>query len=369
MRFRKFMCALALVAAAGCGGDGDGGSLPPELQPIVQYMTGQTRGATTLLQQFPQALVLALLDPVGAAAAGIVFSDMGGNTYDFAIPVDTDGDGTADVAANGTVTLNQAPVVGPNTGLIGTIDGVLTRTDGTSLAGSIVFASTAAGLEVSCALVLTDPGNDYYGEIIILDTEPIVVKAPGDGGAVANVCTGSGEGNAYVSLTNGTLAGASPFYFEATLEFLFTAANTSMTHIRFGETEGTAEDVSNQSVSFGCAASIQDWVGTFDTAWFCPPGGGGTETHTFTVTGPNTVQVSKADVGSSTPTVFTATALPGNPHVLVGEFTEGDPLYTETFVYTLSPDGASFTQNNDYVFIEGPMTGTGGPCYGTGHKR
>lgn len=365
MRMRKFICVVALVAAAaGCGGDGDGGgSVPAQVQPIVDYMAGQTRGAASLLQQFPQSLVLALLDPAGAAAAGIVFTDMGGNTYEFSLPVDTDGDGTADASANGTVTLEDAPA------FAGTIDGVLTRSDGTSIAGRIVFTMTAAGIEVSCALTFTDPTNDYFGEITVLETEPIVMKAPGDGGAVANICTASGQGNAYVTLTNGTLAGSSPFYFEAVLEFLFASAAASMTHIRYGESESSAEDVSNASVNLDCAASIQDWVGTFDTEWFCPPGGGGAETHTFTVTGPNTVQVSKAEVGSSTPTVFTATALPGNPHVLTGEFTEGDPLYTETVRYTLSPDGTLFTQDNEFVIIEGPSTGSGGPCFGTGYKR
>jgi len=299
MRMRKLMCTLALAAAAGCGGGGGGGgALPPEVQPLVDYMAGQTRSAASFMEHFPQALVLALLDPAGAAAAGIAFSETSPGTYDFSIPVDSDGDGTADAAASGTVTFGD-PLADS-----GIIDGVLTRSDGTSITGRIVFASTAAGLEVSCALTFTDPTNGYFGEITVLETEPILVKAPGTGGAVANLCTASGQGNAYVRLTNGTLAGAAPFYLEAILEFLFPAANTSMTHIRYGESESSAEDVSNASVNLSCTASIQDWVGTFDTEWFCPPGEAGAETHTFTVTGPNTVQISKAEVGSPTPTAW-----------------------------------------------------------------
>lgn len=367
MRIRSFMCALALAAA--CGGDGDDGGIPPEVQPLVDYLVAETRGAANMFQHVPQALVLALLDPVAAAAEGITFAPTGTpNQYDYSIPIDGDGDGTADATATGTVTLNQPPVAGPNPGLAGTIDGALVMGDGSSVGGSIQFESTPQGLEVSGAVTLTDPVDGYTGTMIILAGEPMVVKASGDG-AEANLCTASGQGSAYVTLQNGTVAGSSPFYFEATLEFLFAAAATSMTHIRYGENESSAVDYSNASVELGCESSISDWVGTFEMFWFCPPGGGDFETHTFTVTGPNTVQVSKLGTGQTTPTVFTATALPGNPHVLVGEFTEGDPLYTETFRYTLSPDGSFFTQDNDYVIIEGPFTGDGGPCYGTGYRQ
>ncbi|MCK6462081.1 MAG: hypothetical protein L6Q95_19535, partial [Planctomycetes bacterium] len=292
------------------------------------------------------------------------------NTFDFEIPIDADGDGQQDAVAFGSAVLDQVPVVGPNLGLGGTINVTLGDDDGSVTTFAVAFEVTAQGVEVSGSITSTDATEGYISTITIPDTAPMIIGAPG-GGAVANLCTASAQGDASVAITRqpATAGTASTLYFDAVVQFLFSSANARITGASIGDSPSTMESLPDSDLEVGCDFSISDWVGTFDMDWFCPPGGGGTETHTFTVTGPNTVQVSKLGTGQTTPTVFTATALPGNPHVLVGEFTEGDPLYTETFRYTLSPDGSFFTQDNDYVIIEGPFTGDGGPCYGTGYRQ
>lgn len=367
---RKYMFVLVLAVAAGCNDDGGGTAYPAEVQSAVDYLVGESRGAISFLQHIPQALVLALLDPAGAADEGIIFAEGATpDTFDFVIPIDTDGDGEPDSTAAGRVSLSQTPVVGPNPGLTGTINANVTLEDGSTVAGQVFFASTAEGLEISGAVTFTDTQSGYTGEITIPGTDPLILKEAA-GGARANLCTLSGQGNAFLEATREpAVAGGSPLYFAATLELLFASATARLTHVSAGDSETTAEELSDSNLDLGCDFSMADWVGTFETYWFCPPGGGGFETHTFEVTGSNTVRVTKQSTGAPTPTIFTGTAIPGNPHVIIGEFTEGDPLYTETFRYTLSPDGSYFTQDNDYEVIEGPSTGDGGPCFGTGWKQ
>jgi hypothetical protein len=371
---RKFMLVIALAGAAACGGDGDGGGgsgLTPEAQAVVNYVIGESQEAVSFVQHVSQALTFALIDPVGAAAAGIGFAPGATpGTFDFDIPIDTDGDGNADATAAGSTTLDQIPVIGPNLGLGGTIDGTLLLASGRSISVTGAFEVTAQGLEVSGDISFSDPSTGHSGNITIPDTAPMLVRPAGDG-AVANLCAASAQGSASVDVIKEPPGpgGGSIYYFEAVLQFLFSSATAQLTGASGGTNPTALDPLPDTSAEVACDFSISDWVGTFEMFWFCPPGGGDFESHTFTVTGPNTVQVSKLGTGQTTPTVFTATAIPGNPHVLVGEFTEGDPLYTETFRYTLSPDGSFFTQDNVYVIIEGPFTGDGGPCYGTGYRQ
>lgn len=246
---------------------------------------------------------------------------------------------------------------------MGSIDTTITADDGTIVELMLDFEVTLLGIVISGTGTFDDPTNGYSGEATVSPGDPLTVR-PADGG-VMNLCTLSAEGN-----VNTEIMGPDSWY-TGVFQFDFGSPTATITNAAQGPDEQSAEPVADSSVDLGCRPSLQDWVGTFDMNYVCPPGGGGQETHTFVVTGPNTLQVSKAPAGGGAPTVFTATADPDDPHTVRGEFTEADSegTYTEVFVYTLTPDGSVFTQDNEFTYIDGPSQGLGGPCFGTAKKR
>ena len=88
--------------------------------------------------------------------------------------------------------------------------------------------------------------------------------------------------------------------------------------------------------------------------------------------GPRSVRAWDEELDQSgVPILFHLTADVGNPRVLRGFFLEttGVGTYREDVIFTLAADGQTWTQDNVYVFINGPNQGEGGTCTGTGTRQ
>jgi len=365
---RNVVLGSLLAAAVACSSGSGEDQLPAAAQQALDYLVAEMPDLDALIEGFG-AVLPALLDPEARDEAGITFEEGAENVFGFEIPFDTTGDGTADTTATGTVDFNRQPVPGENPGLTGAVNGIVRLSDGGTIFVMATFEVTAEGLVVHGTIEVRDDADGFTTLITIPEDDPITAKAPtGDGEAVANFCTETLQGDASVEIEGPSV------FFSAVLEFLFPSPTVKATDAQQGDSAETAEPLGDTTVNIGCDFSIEDWVGTFDMQWICPPGDGGTNVQTFVVTGPDTLEVTKVTPpgsGISSPTIFTATADPGNPHVLRGEFTETEAFgtYTETFVYRLSADGSSFTQETEFTYIDGDLEGTGGPCSGVATKR
>ncbi len=355
---RRVLVILVLGAAA-CGGGGGSGSqaaltLDAASQAALSAMLGIGNGVQ-------QAIPMLFVAPV-AAANGIVFAldtSVGAlpNTYTFHLPVDRDGNGTQESELNGSVTLDG--------GLL-TFDhgsgGALTVTIGfdggqRTFSGTFDFLLTqASALQLVGTGTFTDTTTSTVVEITIDAQNPLLLNLANGGSRLGNLCTFSASG--VVAIEASSALGT----YSAIWTFLQSSRQVAVTGASRTNESGTTPEP-DSAFEVPCAAGrIQDWAGTYDFNWFCNPQEAGDSELIVTVTGPNTIHIVD-DPGDDLE--YDATAVPGNPHVVRGFFVTNG--YREDFVWTLSADGKTLTQQSLYLF-QPPLTG-GGVCGGTGTKR
>ncbi len=356
-RCRVLLILLAAFPCGGCGGGGDGAAKGTTSE-LGLYTEDGLSLSGTFGSEVHQILPM-LLVPSAAAANGIVLTPdtspgAAPNTYLCQIPLDLGGDGTNETVVDATLVLNgDLFTFGPGFG--GTIEGTITR-GGAVVAASLAFRFPGDGeIEISGTVSLAGALSGIDVTATIDAAAPIVVKvATGGAGSIANVCTYSVSGDVRVEAARGIEL------FSALWTFSSHSRRINVSQVTRVDDQGVSHDDPDSSFEVPCEnGAIADWGGTYDFDWFCNPQEEGDSVFVITVTGPNTIHVD--DEGLT----YDATAVPGNPHVVTGFFI--DQGYREDFVWTLSRDGTTFTQQSVYVFLP-PLTG-GGVCGGIGTRR
>lgn len=261
------------------------------------------------------------------------------------------------------------PVLEPGAGFSGTVDVEIDLGDNGSITGTFGFRIDEDGFKIWGTGTSTDTATDHTMEFTTRAEDPVYLAPPSeDSGGPANLCSVDVHGPVEVKAT-----GPSGIY-AAILHFLFGSMTVEFTDATYAESEeDETSRIANHSAKLpSCKEpSINDWEGIFILDWFCDPPESGESRLTFTVTGPNTVHVSdEHPIGSGQTIEFDVTADDDNPHILRGFFTENDGpgTYREDVVFTLAPDGRTWTQDNDYIYLDGELEGLGGECFGTGTR-
>ncbi len=366
---RRVFIVFALLLLADCG---DGGSpsegLPPDAVALADYTETGVNVIVPRLGGF-EALLPALLSPGAPGSEDLSFTpDLApgapANSYNFNVPYDGNGDGLNETTLSGHATFNDAPAnAGPGFG--GTVTLSIETLGGLgSFAGTMNFTLTETGREFSGSGTFTEVLTGNTTAVTIDAASPLQMKvATGTGNAVANACGYSLDGNVAVVTSGNRGSLASIWGFSSS------RSQVAVTGAVFTNTGGQSTNLPDSNIEIPCGdtGSIQDWTGTFLQRWACLPPEYGQAQLTLAVTGPNTIQITDEDPpGSGDVQVYTATAIPGNPHVVRGFFIGGEAgnQYREDFAWTLVPNGQRFSQISRYVYQEGANQGSGGMCGG-----
>lgn len=364
---------LAVLVAASCSGSSGGGGpvgVDNATQAYVVDRMVRVLGGVAQLE----LLVPVLLSPGARASAGITFDpDLGGpaNTYDYSIPLDSDGDGALDTTIEGSVTFNGDPLdVGSfMAGFQGT-----TQVTVTTDAGMAVFtADLVVGFDLGGAFVVSGDGtfDDMgHGATVVLTisgASPLRIKsATRDSDERSNACTFSVEGDVDVAASNPDGDYGATWTFDPLSRLIDVVGAT------FTPTGGVQEMLPDSRFEADpCpeTGSFQDWAGTYTFDWFCVPTEASQSAITVTVLNANTIEIADEDPpGSGDVLIYRATRDPHDPHIVRGTFqeTDGGGTYEETFRWILSADASTFQQASDYLYLSGPGAGSVGFCGGVG---
>ncbi len=364
---RRVFVVLLLLLLADCGDDGSPSEgIPPNAVALADYVESGIDIIVPRLGGF-EALLPALLSPGAPGSEDLSFTPTSGgpaNTYDFTIPYDGNGDGLNETTLSGHVTFNQAPG-NPGPGFGGTVTFTLETLGGLgSFSGTMNFTLTETGREFSGSGTFTEALTSNTTTVTIDPSSPLRMSAAtGATNAVANACGYSLDGDVAVvtSGDRGTLS--------STWSFASSRREVAVTGAVFTSPGGQATNLPDSEVEIPCGenGSIQDWNGTYLQRWACLPPEYGQAELTIAVTGPGTIQISDEDPpGSGDVQVYSASIVPGNPHVIRGFFIGGPSgnQYREDFTWTLVPNSQRFTQISRYIYQEGANQGSGGMCGG-----
>jgi hypothetical protein len=359
---------LALLAAVGCSStDSDHSSIPPEAAALQNYVHAGVRITIPRLAGVEARLPF-LLSQGSAGAGGLVFQPDPApgappNAYLFTIPVDGDNDGLAEVTLDGSAVFNGDPAqVGVGFG--GHLDFTTTMAAGLGdFTGAMDFSLAANGDRViSGSGTLTESVTGNVTAVHVDPATPITMRAAaGTANTQANACAYSLDGTVGLEVTG------SQGVLSSDWTFTNTSRNVAVTNASFTDGSKTTQ-LPNTSITIPCGGNgtLSDWNGSFLQNWACFPPEFGQAMLTLAKTG-SSISISDEDPpGSGQSDTYSASPVPGNPHVIRGFFIGGPPgsTYREDFSWTLSSNGNAFSQISYYVYQEGPSIGTGGLCAG-----
>lgn len=364
-------CALVLVCLGACSGSSGSGT-PVGVDNAVQGYVVERMGRVFAAVSRMRLLIPVLLIPGMRTAAGITFeldTNVGvpPNTYDFSIPLDSNGNGSLDATISGRATLSADPSSGGAlvAGFQSSIELTVT-TDG----GQGVFVGTIAQSFDAGGSFLVSGGGDYTdaatGSTVTLAVDalaPLHVKTASDeGDERPNACTWSVDGQVDVEASN------ADGDYAARWTFVPTSRLVQVTEASFTPPGAMLEELPDSRFEAGpCLATggLNDWAGLYVFDFFCVPSDTGQSELTVTVLDANTIEVVDDDL------VYRAHRDAHNPHVVHGSFedTDGGGLYEEDFTWVLAADGQSFQQVSEYFYLSGPAAGSSGICGGVGVRN
>ena len=287
------------------------------------------------------------------------------NTYDASIPFDQDNDGNVDTTITGRVTFSSPLGAAPQTGQVATFTfaAPLVDIDGDA-SGTLRVEWMDEGIRVSGDVSAEDRTTGRTIDISVDEASPLWIKdATGEPDSQASVCNYAVQGRMSLNVSSliGTLSSVWNFSFDSNL--------IQILDLIFAAPESEPRELPDQSTDLDdCGITIDSWIGSWTLNWNCVPLETGTSVHTFVKISETQMRVTTPDGAIS----YTATLDPNNPRIMRGTFREdeGDGnVYEETFVYTMAPDGNSWSQDNEYEYISGDALGLGGVCFGTATKN
>jgi hypothetical protein len=367
---RRVPLSVLACSFVACSSDSDsnGPTIPANAQALSTYTTAGVKLVVPRMANF-EAMLPFLLNPTSPGAGGQTFTPTGPpNTYTFSVPLDGDGNGSTETTVAGTAAFNGDPS-GADVGFGGHLDLTMSTAGGIgNFTGELDFGLTDAGREVSGGGTFVEGVTGNMTTLTVPAASPLVLQAAkGGAGSVANVCGYSAQGDAgfEVAGPQGTLV--------STWLFRSNKATVTVTGATYTDNSGTSTDLPDTQISIPCGTTgaLGDWTGVFLQDWACLPQEYGAAELTFTVAG-STLNISDEDPpGSGSPSTYSATPVPGNPHEVRGYFIAGPPgfTYREDFSWKLTPNGESFTELAYYRYLEGPNIGTGGMCGGRATRQ
>jgi hypothetical protein len=363
---RRLLCSALVLSFVGCSSDSgsDPNPVPADATALSSYATTGVRLVAPRMANFEAALPF-LLNPGSAGATGTVFTPTGApDTYTFSVPIDGDGNGSAETTVAGTAAFTGDPAAA-DIGFGGHLDFAMSTAGGLgNFTGEMDFVLTTAGRAVWGGGTFVEGITGNMTTITIPAATPLGLRPARPGTtSVANVCgyTVQGDAQFEVAGPQGTLA--------SVWQFRSNNAKVTVTGASYTDNNGKATDLPDTEISIPCgtsAGSLDDWNGTFLQDWACLPLEYGQARLTFTVSG-GTVHISDEDPpGSGEVATYTATPLPGNPHEVRGFFIGGPAgsTYREDFSWKLLPNSNAFSDVSYYRYVEGPNIGQGGICGG-----
>jgi len=359
------LLALSLAACSSSSGGGGAAGVTNPVQAFVVESMGIVFAAVAQLK----LLVPVLLFPPAAAAAGITFDPVVGgapNTYDFTIPLDSNGNGSLDTTITGQAVFSADPTVITNL-----IAGFTASTDvhvanGT---GGMFDGTLELGFNPGGRFIVSGSGTyDGAGGTISLQVDgatPVSVRtATDEPDKRPNACTWTVEGVA--DLQASSVDGD----YEATWVFDPTSKLVQVLSAFFTPTGGTQEALPDSRFAVDTCpgiGSFQDWAGVYTFDWFCPRAETGQSTLTITVLNSSRIEILDEDPpGSGDVIVYRADRDPHDPHIVHGTFedTDGGGTYEEDFTWILSDDSTVFHQVSEFFYLSGPLAGESGVCGG-----
>ncbi len=320
------------------------------------------------------SLLPLLGDPEALAAAGGSFEpdDSPGaepNTFLFNIPADTDGDGTNDATFSGSAKTSGDPFGVLGEGFTIDLDIMIVFADGGSFNAMLALRVGLGSLEVSGSGSFVDALEGFEATFSIDPAAPVVIRgdAEGDG----NFCEADVEGDVNVEVmpTGSSTTGPAAFppgALRAIYRALFGSPTIRVTNASFNDPEMGEQSLPDSTISTppcGQQSIAQEWSGAWAYSFFCPPDETGDDMYSITVQGPNTLRV----IVNGGELDYVANLDPTNQRRATGFFIDTDDggTYREDFVWTLSADGAQWSQTSHYEYSSGPLAGTGGDCTAT----
>lgn len=372
---RKVPGWLVLVPAlvGSCSTESNHTTIPPEAAALQDYEKLGIQMTVPWLARVEARLPF-LLNPGSPGAAGLVFipnPDAGAppNAYLFTIPIDDDNNGMAELTMDGEAVFNGDPTV-PAPGFGGHLDFTLAAAGGLGdFTGGMDFLLNGAGeREVSGTGTFSESLTGNETVVSIAPSSPLTMRAAiGNASSQANACAYSLDGTAHVQVTGTGGVLNSDWIFSKT------SRTIAVTGAAFTDEEGATVQLPNTTVTIPCGSSgsLADWNGTYLQDWACFPTEFGQATLTLARNGNGITITDEDPPGSGDLATYSATPVPGNPHVLRGFFTSGPPgnTYREDFSWTLAGNGQMFTQISYYVYQEGPNQGSGGICAGWAKRQ
>lgn len=364
---------LVALGTASCSGSSGGGGPVGVDNPTQAYVVDRMVRVFAGVAQL-ELLVPVLLAPSARAAAGITFElDLGGppNTYDYSIPLDSDGDGGLDTTIEGSVTFNGDPT-DPGSfmaGFQGTTQVLVTTDAGlaTFTADLVVGFDLGGVFAVSGNGTFDDTGHGATVVMTVSGANPLRVKsATSDSDERSNACTFSVEGEVDVAATDADGDYGATWVFDP-LSRLVDVIGATFTPI--GGLQEMLPDSRFEADPCPETGSFQDWAGSYTFDWFCVPTEMSQSAITVTVLNANTIEIVDEDPpGSGDLLIYRATRDPHDPHIVRGTFQETDSggTYEETFRWILSADASTFRQASGYLYLSGPGAGSVGICGGVG---
>jgi hypothetical protein len=355
---------LMLFLILSCGGGGSSGvqnGIPAAASDMDTKLKTNMVRSLQLIPNIESSLLFVMNPGIPMAQGVTVAPGSLSNSITFAGPYDGNGNGFNETTMTGSATFNSDP----NSGWDG-MDGQVAVDVNIPLVGHVYhadinFSITSAERRLTGSGTFTDPISGNATTMSTTGTPLVIKLATGSAGAISNACGYSLDGqiNLKVEGATGTLI--------STWNFSPSNSSVAVNGASFIDTSNKTTSLPNSSVDLRCGSSgsINDWVATFDQSYACLPRESGQSTITVTVTGADTISIFDEDPpGSGNIKTYDATIVAANPYAVRGFFI-GGPMgnrYREDFNWTLGKNGSSFTQISNYIYIEGPNTGSGGIC-------
>lgn len=362
----RFMLASGTLFLLSCGG---GDSTLPADKALQQALAANMAQFAPLLTTVESNL-LTLLNP-GLNQHVTVTPDNGAGaapySYLFSGTFDGNGDSVEETQIDGNVTYADDPATGWS-GMNGhAVVDVTIPLIGDVYHADVTMTMTMTERQMYGAGTFHDPLSGNTTTVTVAQATPLLAKpATGMAGEIANACGYSMDGTALLEISGPQGVLDSEWTFSPDSEQVVTANTT------FTDLSGNTIGLPDSTVMLGCGetvGTINDWTATYDQRWACLPFEFGDATLDLSVSGPDTVTISDEDPpGSGNVTIYQAQLISSNPHLVRGFFIAGPSgnQYREDFNWTLR--GPVFSQISQYIYTQGPATGTGGICIGSAHR-
>jgi hypothetical protein len=346
--------------------------------PVQAYVVDNSVLAFAAVAQ-TRLLLPVVLVPSMHAAAGITFeldTSVGArpHTYDYVIPLDSDGNGTKETTLSGKIVFSSDPFAGGAliAGFEATVQLTVTTGGGLEMfaADLEAFFDVNGGFRVSGMGTYDDSSTGSTVVIAVDPAHPLHIRtASSKPDRKPNACVWSVDGEAHVDASH------ADGDYSADWKFSPTSTLVQVVHAQFKQAGGKQKSLPDSKFEVGpCPGTggLKDWVGHFTFDWFCIPPESGQSDLTITLAGKDRIQIADEDPpASGNILVYYARSDANNPHIVHGSFKEsgGGSTYEEDFTWILSPDKQTFEQVSEYFYISGPQAGSGGDCGGTATRQ